>query len=95
MSALAKAKRGGPPDLAIILGTHKPHEEEDEGGGADMGEDHDDAKKAAVEALAEGLGLKPEDIDTDKVMQALGMLHELHTSEEDDGGDEEDEETDE
>lgn len=91
MSALAKAKKGGPPDLAIILGHgghHDGAEEETDGEGGD----HEDAKRDAVEALAEGLGIEPKDIDVDKVMEALGMLHELHASEEDDGDEEEEDE---
>ena len=88
MSPLARSKSKGPPDLAIILGNHKAGSEEPDEDG-----DADDAKRDAVEALAEGLGLEPKDIDIEKVLQALKDLHDLHTDEEDDADEDEEEES--
>lgn len=84
MSALARKK--GPPDLAIILGTHKPEDdgEEHEDGGADGGEK--DAMEAFIEAV--------HDKDTGAALEAFAALHDMHAAKQDDDEAEEDEEKD-
>lgn len=82
----AAAKKHGPPDLAIILGTHKPEDdgEEPSGGGADGGE------KDAMEAFIEAVEKK----DVDAALEAFGALHDMHAAKQDDDEEEEDEEKD-
>lgn len=85
MSALAKAKKG-PPDLAIILGSHKPEMDDDEA--EEAGGGHDGAKKDAMEAFIEAV----HDKDAEAALEAFSALHDMHVAEDEDEGDEEEDE---
>lgn len=86
MSPLAKSKKGGPPDLAIILGHKAPmDDEEDEHG--DDGDDGEEAKKDAMSALVDAMHGK----DVDAALEAFDTLCKLHQEDYEEKGDEDEE----
>jgi len=84
VSPLAKAnKRKGPPDIALILGTHHEPEDDDEGGDDS---DRVEAKRDAMEAFIKAV--KGDDVDG--AIEAHKTLDDLVRADEEDEGDEDD-----
>jgi len=81
MKGLANSLKKG-PDLAIILGSHKGHEDD----GEDEGGDAEQAKMDAADALIEALHAK----DAQGVVEAMSTFHDLCANE-DEGADDEEE----